>query len=73
MEQGAIAEVTDSYEDLRVFDITPGLMSVVLVDRPEGDWMDMSLYYSKNHYRADSVERFVRLVREEIDRLDGAR
>lgn len=73
MEQGAMAEVTDSYENLRVFDITPGLMSVVLVDRPEGDWMDMSLYYSKNHYRADSVERFVRLVREEIDRLDGAR
>lgn len=73
MEQGAIANLTDSYEDLRVFDITPGLMSVVLVDHPEGDWMDLSLYYSKNHYREDSVRRFVRLIREEIDRLDGAR
>ena len=73
MEQGAIANLTDSYEDLRVFDITPGLMSIVLVDRPEGDWMDLSLYYSKNHYREDSVRRFVRLIREEIDRPDAAR
>jgi hypothetical protein len=73
MEQGAIANLTDSCEDLRFFDIAPCLISIVLVDRPEGDWVDLNLYYSKNHYRGDSIGRFVRLIREEIDRLDGAR
>ena len=73
MEQGAIANLTDSYEDLRFFDIAPCLISIVLVNRPEGDWVDLNLYYSKNHYRGDSIGRFVQLIREEIDRLDGAR
>ena len=66
LEQGEIENLTEKSEDLRIFDITPGLLSLVITDHPDDNKVDMLLYYSTNHYKKESMERFVKLILEEV-------
>ena len=71
LEQGEIEALTETSEDLRIFDFIPGYMSIVLTDHPHDPGMDMDLYYSVNHYRRDSMEYFMKLILEEIHSLEA--
>ena len=66
LEQGEIEKLTEKSEDLRIFDIAPGLMSLVITDHRNDSRVDMDLYYSIHHYKKESMERFVKLIQEEI-------
>ena len=70
-EQGEIEVLTESFEDLRVFDVAPGILSIILTDHPEDPGMDLYLYYSLNHYREESINRFLERVCEELRLLEA--